>query len=106
LADDLKLSAAGLRLVSLFAQDPAKRWSGTEITKATRMGSGTLYPLLAKFEAAKWLTPEWENIDPSEEGRPRRRYYKLTAIGARKARNALAEFQIGVQPAGRLAWNT
>jgi PadR family transcriptional regulator PadR len=106
LADDLKLSAAGLRVVSLFAQDPAKRWSGTEITMATRIGSGTLYPWLAKLEAAKWLTPEWENIDPREEGRPRRRYYKLTPIGARKARNALAEFQIGAQSVGRLAWNT
>jgi PadR family transcriptional regulator, regulatory protein PadR len=106
LADDLKLSAAGLRLVSLFVQYPAKRWSGTEITKVTKIGSGTLYPLLAKLEAAKWLTPEWENIDPSEEGRPRRRYYKLTAIGARRAHNALAEFQIGALPAGRLAWNT
>jgi DNA-binding PadR family transcriptional regulator len=105
-ADDLKLSSTGLRLISVFANDPTKRWSGTEITKATKIGSGSLYPLLAKLEAAKWLTPEWEKIDPSEAGRPRRRYYKLTAIGARRARNALADFQIPAVSTGRLAWNT
>ena len=104
MADDLKLSATGLRLISVFANDPTKRWSGTEITKATKIGSGSLYPLLARLEAAKWLSPEWENIDPSEAGRPRRRYYKLTALGARHARKALADFQIPVM--GRLAWNT
>ena len=41
------------------------------------MGSGTLYPLLARLEAAGWFTSEWEDVDPSEVGRPRRRLYKL-----------------------------
>lgn len=103
MADDLKLSNAGLRLIALFLQDPNQKWSGAEITREVGIFSGTLYPLLAKLEAAKWLTAEWEKIDPSEEGRPRRRYYRLTATGARKARSALDVFQI---PAGRLAWNT
>ena len=94
MTNDIKLSAAGLRLVRQFCDDPTQRWSGTELSKKTGLGSGTLYPLLAKLEKAGWLTPEWEVIDPREAGRPRRRYYKLTAVGARSARNALADFQI------------
>jgi PadR family transcriptional regulator, regulatory protein PadR len=103
--DNLKLSPTGLRLVRYFCDDPARRWSGTELSKKTGLGSGTLYPLLAKLEKAGWLTPEWEVIDPREAGRPRRRYYKLTAIGARAGRNALADFQLQ-NAIGDLQWST
>lgn len=105
MSDDLKLSAAGLRLINLFAQDPMKRWSGAEITRTINMGSGTLYPLLAKFETHGLLSAEWENIDPSIEGRPQRRYYKLTGLGAREARRILSEFQFAGS-FGRPVWNT
>jgi DNA-binding PadR family transcriptional regulator len=103
LSEELKLSAAGLRLLNLFAQDPTRRWSGAEIARALNMGSGSLYPLLAKFEAMKLLRAEWEDVNPRDVGRPRRRYYNLTALGARKARNILSEFQFGEW---RPAWNT
>jgi PadR family transcriptional regulator PadR len=104
-ADDLKLAAAGLRLISLFAQDPTRRWSGAEITSEISSGSGTLYPLLAKFETLKILKAEWEDVDPSKIGRPRRRYYSLTGLGVWRARSILAEFQFS-SSSGRLAWNT
>jgi PadR family transcriptional regulator, regulatory protein PadR len=94
MAEDLKLSPAGLKLVRHFCDDSSRRWSGTELSKKAGIGSGTLYPLLAKLEAAGWLTAEWEQIDPKEQGRPRRRYYHLTAIGARGARKALADYQL------------
>jgi PadR family transcriptional regulator PadR len=103
--DNLKLSPAGLRVVRYFCDDPARQWSGTELSKKTGLGSGTLYPLLAKLEKAGWLTPEWEVIDTREAGRPRRRYYKLTATGARAGRNALADFQIQ-NASGDLQWST
>jgi len=32
----------------------------------------------------------WEEIDPRAEGRPARRYYRLTADGVESARTALA----------------
>ncbi len=103
--DELKLGTAGLKLVRQFCDDPRRRWSGTELSKITGIGSGTLYPLLAKLEKAGWLTPEWEMIDPKEAGRPRRRYYTLTAIGARAARSALADFQLQ-NATGVMQWNT
>lgn len=99
----MKLSRAGLKLVRVFLDDPTRRWSGSELSKVLKVGSGTLYPLLAKLETAKWLSAEWEQINASEVGRPRRRYYKLTSLGARSARNALSEFQLDSRS---LVWNT
>jgi PadR family transcriptional regulator PadR len=37
-----------------------------------------------------WLSSRWEDIDPTIEGRPARRYYRLTPDGALQARQALA----------------
>jgi DNA-binding PadR family transcriptional regulator len=38
-------------------------------------------PLLKRFEKLEVLTCTWEAIDPKKEGRPRRKFYKLTATG-------------------------
>jgi DNA-binding PadR family transcriptional regulator len=38
-----------------------------------------------------WLESAWEEVDPHEKGRPRRRYYTLTPDGAERARFALAK---------------
>jgi DNA-binding PadR family transcriptional regulator len=56
------------------------------------VSSGTLYPLLARFERAGWLRGKWEVVDPAEVGRPRRRYYTLAGVGVTRARECLAEF--------------
>lgn len=56
--------------------------------------SGTVYPLLARLEKAGWLESRWEEIDPAEAGRPRRRLYRLTGEGELVATRSLAE--IGV----------
>lgn len=45
---------------------------------------GTLYRALGRMEDAGLLTSEWEDADQAvEEGRPRRRLYRLTADGVR-----------------------
>lgn len=64
-------------------------------TTACRCGeqrdpSGTIHPILARLEQAGWLESRWEEIDPSEKGRPRRRYYRFTSDGAALACTALA----------------
>jgi DNA-binding PadR family transcriptional regulator len=64
--------------------------------------SGTVYPILMRLERAAWLESEWEEIDPRQAGRPRKRLYRLRALGYNKAQEALAG--LGV-PEGRLAWN-
>lgn len=98
--DDVRLSERGLRVLRLLVERPSERRSGAEIAKATGIGSGTLYPLLARLEAAGWLKSHWENVKPSEVGRPRRQLYRLTAVGQRRGREALS----GVQLLGAPAW--
>ena len=63
---------------------------GVEIGAAAGLPSGTVHPILARLEGIGWVTSRWEDIDPSVEGRPARRYYKVDAQGAEAARNALA----------------
>jgi DNA-binding PadR family transcriptional regulator len=63
---------------------------GLEIAREAGLASGTIYPILARLERAGWVESEWENVDQSEVGRRRRRYYRLTAEGERAARNELA----------------
>jgi len=71
--------------------DPARDRYGLELCGQTGLPSGTLYPILARLEQMSWVKSRWE--DPDEhitEGRPRRRYYRLTSDGAVEARSALA----------------
>jgi DNA-binding PadR family transcriptional regulator len=59
--------------------------------------------MLARLEAAGWLTSEWEQIDPSEAARPRQRFYRLTGKGANNASTALNRLSY---PVGELAWSS
>ena len=65
-----------------------------------------IYPILVAFEGAGWLTSRQEEVDPHAEGRPRRRYYRLTAAGATEGRAAVAarEQRAGRGGVRRLAW--
>ncbi|WP_245740751.1 PadR family transcriptional regulator [Nonomuraea maritima] len=63
---------------------------GLEICAAAGLPTGTIHPILARFEGLGWLTSHWEDADPHEKGRPRRRYYRLTPDGIVQARDALA----------------
>ena len=90
---NIRMSAPTLKLLKFMIESPQEGRSGAEISKATKVGSGTMYPLLQRLEMANWIAGEWENIDPSDAGRPKRRFYKLTPVGQVGARGALAEFQ-------------
>ncbi len=64
---------------------------GLQLRDETGLPSGTVYPIIARLEQVGWLESRWE--DPAHhvaEGRPRRRYYRLTRDGAEQARAALA----------------
>jgi hypothetical protein len=56
----------------------------------SRLPSGTIHPILARLEQVGWLESNWEEADPREQGRPRRRYYRFSRRGAELARDALA----------------
>src|SRR3954467_10841984 len=103
MSDEVRLTGPSLRVLRFFMEAPRERRSGAEMSKATKVGSGTLYPMLARLEAAGWLTREWEGIDSREAGRPRRGFFRLTAGGQNSARVALGYLQMA---AGELAWTS
>src|ERR1700686_1410900 len=91
--NDPRLTQRALLVLRYLLNDHRGR-SGADISRATKVGPGTLYPMLARLEGSGWLSSGWEAIDPTVAGRPRRRFYKLTGVGQRKACAALADLQI------------
>src|SRR3954471_15693752 len=77
-------------VLEALLQDPEQELYGLEIGDLADLRSGTVHPILARLEGVGWLTSRWEDIDPQAEGRPPRRYYRLTADGLLAARTALA----------------
>jgi len=78
-------------VLSALLADPAAERYGLQLCEETGLASGTIYPIVARLEQLGWVESSWE--DPSRhvtEGRPRRRYYRLTGAGAGHARQALA----------------
>ena len=71
-------------------EDPTREMYGAEIGTEAGLPSGTVHPILARLEGVHWLESRWEDINPRVEGRPARRYYRLTAGGIEAARAALA----------------
>jgi DNA-binding PadR family transcriptional regulator len=100
---DVRLTQPALKVLRVLLGNSG-RLSGAEIAKVTHATSGTLYPLLARLEANGWAASAWEEVDPRDVGRPRRRFYNLTALGRAKAHEALADLQVQMGVGG-LAWN-
>jgi len=98
-----RLSQQGLLALKAILENPLSPLSGADISRATGIGSGTLYPLLDRFESSGWLTSKWEEVEPQKVGRPRRRLYKLTGEGERAARAAFSEIELR---SGRFAWSS
>ncbi|GAA2169106.1 PadR family transcriptional regulator [Pedococcus bigeumensis] len=77
-------------VLSALLADPARELYGLEIGARAGLPSGTIHPILARLEGLGWVESSWEDIDPRVEGRPQRRYYRLSANGADSARSAVA----------------
>jgi hypothetical protein len=74
---------------------------GLELSKITGLPNGTLFPVLERLRQAGWVERYWEQDEIAEaEGRPRRRYFKLSEKGAQEAPFALAEALSGESPKG------
>src|SRR5215469_17066386 len=71
--------------------DPTREMYGLQICGDAGLPSGTIHPILARLEGLGWVESHWEDIDAHAEGRPQRRYYRMTEDGAARARIALAQ---------------
>jgi PadR family transcriptional regulator, regulatory protein PadR len=74
---------------------------GADIGREAGLPSGTVHPILARLEGLDWATSRWEDVDPRVEGRPPRRYYRLTTEGRDQALTALAKARRPAGTAGR-----
>ena len=93
---DVRMSLQTLKVLELFLESPSERLSGADVHLRCGIASGTLYPILLRLESAGWFVSQWESIDPSSAGRPRRRLYRLTSTGLRRASEVFASFNRGV----------
>jgi len=93
---DVRMSLQTLRVLEAFLENPTEQLSGAEVHQHCGLASGTLYPILIRLESAGWFVSRWESIDPSAAGRPRRRLYRLTSTGLRRASEVFATFNRGV----------
>ncbi len=86
-----RMTTQTLAVLSVMVGDPTAEWYGLDLTRRAGLRPGTIYPLLDRLLKVGWMERRWEDIDPTAEGRPRRRLYRLTGVGAPAARWALDE---------------
>jgi DNA-binding PadR family transcriptional regulator len=86
----MKLTGPLERVLRVFLADVAERQYGYDLMRAARLSSGTLYPMLARLQDEGLVSSQWEPQPADAGGRPPRKYYQLTAEGARVARLELA----------------
>jgi DNA-binding PadR family transcriptional regulator len=95
MSENIRLSHQGLRVLRVFldalSEDVRAELAGADLMSAARISSGTLYPLLLRFERQGLLESRWETERPEVLGRPKRRFYRMTKAGVRVAHEALAE---------------
>ena len=71
---------------------------GFDVIDATGLPSGTVYPALSRLERDGYLRSAWEDDDRAHrEGRPARRYYRVTAPGARVLDETLNYYRSVIQ---------
>lgn len=95
------LTVPTLKVLGSILSSAPEDVAGVEIAQATNLRSGTLYPILLRLEEAGWLESHWEVADPQALGRPRRRFYRLTALGARRTKLAFREVKSAI---GEVSW--
>jgi DNA-binding PadR family transcriptional regulator len=79
----LRRSPQTLLVLEAFLAARASWQYGYDISRATGVKSGTLYPILMRLEEGGLLRSRWE---AAETGRPPRHLYQLNAEGLRSAR--------------------
>ena len=80
-----------IAVLQAMLEGPTHPHYGLELAGRTHLPTGTIYPILARLEKAGWVSSTWEERDPAELERPRRRFYTLTGLGAHAARAALTD---------------
>jgi PadR family transcriptional regulator, regulatory protein PadR len=89
-------------VLRVLMADPSTELYGLQICAEAGLPSGTIHPILARLERIGWLSSRWETVDTREEGRPRRRYYRIDPAAMGLVQAALLRAEASVQKIGRL----
>lgn len=93
-------SGQTLNLLGSLMDQPRKWHHGYELSKATELMSGTLYPILMRLSERGFLEHKW--LPSRDSGRPPRHVYRLTARGVAHAKE---QFDVA-EEAGAVAAGT
>ena len=67
---------------------------GFDIMDAIGLPSGTVYPILARLERDGYVRSRWESQSTAlREKRPPRRYYEVTAAGAKALAHSIEHYR-------------
>ena len=83
-----RISSETLRVLESFLERPTGWHYGYELSRQTKLKSGTLYPILMRLEKHKLLEARWV---ATQEGVPPRHTYRLTPDGLELAKTRLEE---------------
>jgi DNA-binding PadR family transcriptional regulator len=86
-----RLSAAAVSVLQAIADGVEY---GFDVIDRTGLPSGTVYPALSRLERDGYVRSAWEDREAAhKDGRPARRYYRITAPGTRALHDAVAYYR-------------
>jgi DNA-binding PadR family transcriptional regulator len=89
----------GLATVEVMRALAEGRAYGLDIMEQTGLPSGTVYPILARLERDGLAQAKWESAaEARAEGRPRRRYYRLSGAGEKALVRAVEQARAASRP--------
>lgn len=95
------LSVAAITVLHAVARGTAH---GFDVIDATGLPGGTVYPALSRLERDGFVSSSWEPVAVARaDGRPPRRYYRVTRLGVRTLNDALDKLQ-QLKPVSARAW--
>lgn len=97
----IRMTGPVLKVLAMLVEAYPRQISGSDVFNKTKMFSGTLYPIFARLLEAGWVESEWEDVNPTDAGRPRRRLYRLTSSGLGMAKLEIANIHAVTAPAAR-----
>ena len=89
-----RLTHQNLIVLKIFMDRPRNPLCGANLIKLTGLPSGTIYPILFRFEQFGLLESEWEAGKSKILGRPRKRLYRITPSGRELVRKALSPLSL------------
>ncbi len=87
--DGLTLTRTAAEILAVLVDRAAQDQHSGDLSVATGLSAGTVYPVLARLEALQWVDSAWEQAAVHQQGWPRRRLYRLNPYGLAMARGAL-----------------